>query len=415
MYRIGVFLSVILLGVFSAAVRGPSDGVITGLWQYAMLADETPKPTALIIGGKGGYAELSDEQMRTAFGGLLASYERVNVPFPGDPDFGYSIGVGADNLYDAVKNTSGVMLIGAVSQGAPTVPEVLRRLMDDPDRPLPGELTAMVYSYPVPLLFLLGGARYVPFPETPYDILNISAEYDGISDFPDNWFNILAVVNAIMGGAELHVDRAFFDVRTQPTRFVEVTNDLGGTTTYVLIPTPRLPLLTPWVEAGFPPEFIDFMDALLRPIIDSAYIRPRMEVGVPEILKPPPITPPETPAPPVSAPLSVEDEGAQNRIAAGSGDPAPVTDEAPDTSEENSPIADGGGIDDGSGSPDPTGPDIIDDEDIPLESNEAEIDGAETGGAVNEPPAGEGPDEQAEEPAAAPAADVESPAADDAQ
>lgn len=395
MYRIGVLFSVVFLGVFAVGGAQPWHVTTADTWLYAALADESPlKPTALIVGGKGGYAELTDEQMRTAFGGLLADYERVNVPFPGSEDFGYSIDVAADNLYAAVKSTTGVMLIGAVSQGAPAIPEVLRRLMDDPDRPLPSELTAMVYSYPVPLVFLLGGVRYVPFPETPYDVLNIRAEYDGLSDFPDNWFNILAVVNAIMGGAELHVDRAFFDVRTQPTKFVEVTNRLNGTTTYVLIPTPRLPLLTPWAEAGFSPAFLEFMDALLRPIVDSAHLRPRMELGIPEILKPPP-TPDETPAPAPPATAAsvpqVTGPGEAHRVASDSG-AAPAAPEAQGDDKPNGRLDDGGPGDRPAVS-DPAAQDGIETEDV-------ELDLAETfdapGGADNDPSGGDMPDEQAD-------------------
>ncbi|MCV7366926.1 PE-PPE domain-containing protein [Mycolicibacterium duvalii] len=280
-----------MLGVSPVVVRGPGDVAATSEWSWTTLADESTSPTALLVGGKGGYAELTDEQMRTAFGGLFADYLRVNVPFPGSEDFQESIEVGAQNLYDAVQSTSGVKLIGAVSQSAPAVYDVLRRLSNDPARPADDELTAFVYAYPARMVLSLGGARYIPLPETPYDVLTVAAEYDGLTDFPHNWLNFLAVLNAIMGAVELHVDRAFFDIRTNPTEFVEIANDLGGTTTHVLIPTERLPLLKSWEDAGFAPEFISFMDALLRPIIDSAYFRPKMTVGIPEPLRPPPATP----------------------------------------------------------------------------------------------------------------------------
>jgi hypothetical protein len=248
--------------------------------------------TALLVGGKGNYAELSDEEMATAFGGYFADYTRVNVPFPGLPDqFGYSIEVGADNLYEAVYSTPGPKTIGGVSEGAPTIDEVLRRLMNDINNPTPGktppspsELNAMVYGYPNRLSFIFGGVEYQPFPVTPYAVVVVSAEYDGIADFPDNWFNLLAVVNAVMGAEQLHVAAAFTDVANVPTRYSIVTNSLGGTTTTILIPTPLLPLLTPLAGWGFAPEFVAFMDSLLRPIIDSAYNRPTMQLGIPPTL-----------------------------------------------------------------------------------------------------------------------------------
>ena len=59
--------------------------------------------TALLVGGEGSYAQLTEEQMSTAFGGYFANYDaRVSVPFPGDAEFAVSIPEGSDNLYNAI-------------------------------------------------------------------------------------------------------------------------------------------------------------------------------------------------------------------------------------------------------------------------------------------------------------------------
>ena len=87
--------------------------------------------TALLVGGQGSYAVLTEEQMSTAFGGYFANYDqRVSVPFPGDADFNVSIPEGATNLYNAVyaQPAGTVLTIGGVSKGAPSVIEALRRL-----------------------------------------------------------------------------------------------------------------------------------------------------------------------------------------------------------------------------------------------------------------------------------------------
>ncbi|WP_235734134.1 PE-PPE domain-containing protein [Mycolicibacterium austroafricanum] len=39
----------------------------------------------------------------------------------------------------------------------------------------------------------------------------VKAEYDGIADWPDNWINVLAVANAVLGALQLHVSSAFYD------------------------------------------------------------------------------------------------------------------------------------------------------------------------------------------------------------
>lgn len=231
--------------------------------------------TALLVGGTGQYATLTDEQMASAMGGYFADYTRLNVPYPGLPDdFGYSLEVGTDNLYAATYSTAGPKTIGGVSEGAPAVIEVLRRLAKDPNPPAPDELDAVILATLSPVFYFLTGVTYHDVPETPYDVIVVKAEYDGVADWPDNWLNPLAVINAVMGADQLHVSSAFYDIKTVPAKYVISTaNSRGGTTTTVLIPTAVLPLLQPLVESGASPGLIDFFDAVLRPIIDSAYRR----------------------------------------------------------------------------------------------------------------------------------------------
>ncbi len=189
--------------------------------------------TALLLGGVGQYAELTDEQMATAMGGYFADYTRINVAYPGLPDdFGYSIQVGTDNLYAAVYATDGPKTIGGVSESGPVVIEVLRRLMNDENRPPPTELDAVVLGLLSPTLYRFTGVTYREPPETPYDITLVPPEY-----------------------------------------ITTTTNSLGGTTTTYLIPTPVLPILQPLVDSGASPQTVEFLDAVLRPVIDTAYQR----------------------------------------------------------------------------------------------------------------------------------------------
>ena len=248
--------------------------------------------TALLVGGKGIYSELSEEQMTTAFGGYFSHYDkRVSVPFPGTDDVKYSVQVGADNLYALIYATPGPKTIGGVSEGAPSVVEVLRRLeIDRADQtdgktpPPKSELNVAIYGSPSKQF--LGSLGKQPIPVTPYDIIIVTAEYDGVADFPDNPFNLLAVTNALMGGVQLHVEQSTFDIRNLPTEYTIVTNSAGGTTTTILIPTQVLPILAPMVNMGASPRAIANMDKLLRPIIDSAYKRPKMQAGIPPTLTP---------------------------------------------------------------------------------------------------------------------------------
>lgn len=94
---------------------------------------------ALIVGGKGEYAHLSDELISSAFGGYFAGYDqRVSVDFPGTNDFKQSVDIGATNLYDAVLaltdttspsyDSNYFITIGGVSEGAPSATAVLQQL-----------------------------------------------------------------------------------------------------------------------------------------------------------------------------------------------------------------------------------------------------------------------------------------------
>lgn len=243
--------------------------------------------TALLVGGEGSYAVLTEEQMATAFGGYFSSYDqRISVPFPGDADFSVSIPAGATNLYNAVyehQATSGTPLtIGGVSKGAPSVIEALRRLGADLENssdatspPSPDQLNVMIYGAPSRILY--SGVRYRPnLPVTPYDVVLVSAEYDGIADMPDNLFNILAVLNAVQGAKMLHVNAAFnTDFANSPMHYKVETNTAGGTVTTIVIPytDPIVPLLHPMLAAGADPAQLAKLSAILKPIIDSGYKR----------------------------------------------------------------------------------------------------------------------------------------------
>lgn len=252
-----------LVAVLSVAVVGFSPGVANGA-------------TALIVGGKGDYATLTDEQMSTALGGYFADDTRVSVPFPGTADFRHSTEVGEANLYQAIYSTPGPKIIGGVSEGVAAVEEVLRRLMQDQNRPGRDELAVVIYGRPNATLYRFGGVKYQPLPDTPYDILVVKAQYDGIADWPDDPFNLLAVMNALMGAQQLHVAAGFYDISTVPKEYISTTpgNNGGGTTTTVLIPTPVLPLLKALADRGNSPELVKMLDSILRPIVDSAYRRP---------------------------------------------------------------------------------------------------------------------------------------------
>lgn len=275
--------------------------VLLGALIVALSTGVANASTALLLGGKGVYATLTEQQMAEAFGGYFADYDRrVNVPFPGKELYS-SVAKGADNLYAAVYDPAyaGPKTIGGVSEGAPSVMEVLRRLeadradtTDGKEPPPPSELNVAIYG--APSKRFLGKLADLPTPVTPYDVLIVRAEYDGLADFPDNGWNMLAVTNAVMGAMTLHVKNSNFDIRNNPTEYTIDVNEAGGTTTTILIPADVLPILAPMVAFHFDPDFVAKLDSKLRPKIDSAYNRPPMETGIPPTLTGPPAPDPTT-------------------------------------------------------------------------------------------------------------------------
>ncbi|MGE2835917.1 PE-PPE domain-containing protein [Mycobacterium sp. SMC-4] len=133
------------------------------------------------------------------------------------------------------------------------------------------------------------------FPQTEYKVIDVSREYDLASDFPSNPFNLLAMLNAHLGFFMVHA--AYEDVDLDsPDNYVWTE----GNTTYVFVPTERLPLLEPlhWIGLG---GVAAALDPGLRAVIDAAYDRSYLpeQPGVPPTE---PVT--EEPTDPAATPLS---------------------------------------------------------------------------------------------------------------
>ncbi|WP_234814167.1 PE-PPE domain-containing protein [Mycolicibacterium iranicum] len=121
------------------------------------------------------------------------------------------------------------------------------------------------------------------FPSTDYRVIDVSQQYDMASDFPDDPFNLLALLNANAGFFFTHQDYETVNIYDEKN-YVWVE----GNTTYVFVPTEKLPLLKPlrWVGLGF---LADALNGPLKEIVERAYDRSYLPA------KPglPPVPPPE--------------------------------------------------------------------------------------------------------------------------
>lgn len=157
------------------------------------------------------------------------------------------------------------------SQGAVIATEWLRSNSDNALAPSPESLSFVLVANP---LRKYGGSRpaagsYIsPTPATQYEVLDITVEYDGVADFPDNPLNLLALANALAGFQHIHIF-GYQDVDLENAEKL-VWNE--GNTTYVLIRRENIPLLEPLRELGLG-ALADRLNGPLKAVIDSAYDR----------------------------------------------------------------------------------------------------------------------------------------------
>ncbi|GAA2061608.1 PE-PPE domain-containing protein [Williamsia deligens] len=135
----------------------------------------------------------------------------------------------------------------------------------DPNRPNGGVFARFPGLYAAPFGMTFDGAA----PRTDYPVTDISWEYDGVSDFPHDPSNSLAMLNAAFG---FLVHGSYKDA--DPTNTATIASDVTvGKTRYITIRNRYIPLLMPLYLAGVPTQVLDRMEPSLRARIEQAYDR----------------------------------------------------------------------------------------------------------------------------------------------
>ncbi|MCH9667608.1 MAG: PE-PPE domain-containing protein [Actinomycetia bacterium] len=233
---------------------------------------------------------------------------------------------GVVELDEALRTyASEQLIVYGYSQGARVAKDWLDQYAGTEDALSPSALSFVLIGNPGRKY---GGSRVgldEMTPDTEYNVLDVSRQYDLSSDTPDNPLNLLAMINAYAGFSSIHVDYEDVDIY-DPANYVWTE----GNTTYVFVPTERLPILGFLYGVGLA-GLADALDAPLRAQIEKAYDRSYLpaEPGLPA-LEPEAEPEPEQPA--------VETEQPQAAAAALRLSPSATTGGEYDT---ESPVPDG--------------------------------------------------------------------------
>ncbi|MDB5176506.1 MAG: hypothetical protein JWN75_174 [Candidatus Saccharibacteria bacterium] len=236
-----------------------------------------------------GYMDTSDNTW------AVVLYPASFGPLTGnaDPTLDGSIQQGRISLHQQIDSTSGHKIIFCTSQGAAVCTLVKRDFESDPNAPPADDIQFVSVGDPTrpnggimarfPWLSLpgLGIKFYGATPDTQYKSVNVARQYDFVSDFPEDPANILAVVNAVLGGVYLHPYYSGVDLNSPTT-----TKQVHGNTTYYTAYTDKLPILQPFRDFAAAlgrtsTPFLDAIEPLLRVVIEAGYNRSNYSVATP--------------------------------------------------------------------------------------------------------------------------------------
>ncbi|MDT5101617.1 MAG: hypothetical protein QOC76_5354 [Mycobacterium sp.] len=201
------------------------------------------------------------------------------MPVSGAMPFDQSVGQGVVNLDQAInaQPVGESMVVFGYSQSAriasiqkanlaasgSTLP-VSFVLIGNPNRPNGGILERFE-GVKVPIAGItFDGATPT---DTNFKTVDVTRQYDGWSDFPNNPLNPFATANAIAGIQYLHGDYQSVGLGDA------LYQGAYGDTDYYMIPSRRLPLLMPLADAGVPSPVVTMLDAPTRVLVEAGYDR----------------------------------------------------------------------------------------------------------------------------------------------
>ena len=171
---------------------------------------------------------------------------------------------GITTIETTIDATPGTKVVFSYSEGARSVTAWLEQHADDADAPSPDELSFVLIGNPTRAY---GGSDSKGMPQTQYDVIDVSRQYDPASDFPDDPTNLIALLNSLAAFTVIHTEYEGVNLY-DPANIVWKE----GNTTYVFVPTENLPLLEPLRNLGLT-GLADALNGPLKKIVERAYDR----------------------------------------------------------------------------------------------------------------------------------------------
>ena len=171
---------------------------------------------------------------------------------------------GITTIETTIDTTPGTKVVFSYSEGARSVAKWMEQHAGDSDAPSPDELSFVLIGNPTRAY---GGSDKKAMPQTQYQVIDVSRQYDPASDFPDDPTNLIALLNSLAAFTVIHTDYEGVDMY-DPANIVWKE----GNTTYVFVPTENLPLLEPLRNLGLK-GLADALNGPLKEIVERAYDR----------------------------------------------------------------------------------------------------------------------------------------------
>ncbi len=225
----------------------------------------------------------------------LFLYPNIGINFRGDDDAevidysqnplasDWAIRQGVKRATAAVRAIDGKVVVIGESMGSMVAARVAAELADSPEPPLVDDIRVVLMAPPeagaaeyfkagtfIPIL----NYRVSRIPESPYPTTIVIGEYDGWADPPDRPWNLVSLLNSVMGALFfVHGQTSLVDPADVPPENITVErNSRGALVTTYLVPTENLPL-TQVLRLVVPGPLVDMLDGVLRPIVDAGYRR----------------------------------------------------------------------------------------------------------------------------------------------